>query len=165
MQSPKTLITSVALGAALLTTQAVAQPAAPDSHLANSTQGVKVQNATVKLGGVSTDASDAGKSSKAKPQERPGMRKYSSMGKYGKPSTATITLGASDKDGQSAGKKVKACVLRDQSGTFLASVSSHAKKGVVRRSPSSPRTFVFAWCLLCRLRHHEAEPPLRRPSK
>merc|ERR1719230_499613 len=65
----------------------------------------------------------------------------------------------------SAGRNVKACVLSDQSGTFFASVSSHAKKGVVRRSPSSPSTLVFAWCLLCRLRHHDAEPPLHNPSK
>merc|ERR1719313_431179 len=65
----------------------------------------------------------------------------------------------------SAGRKVKACVRSDQLGTFLARVASHAKNGVVRRSPSSPSTFVLAWCLLCRLRHHEAELPLHRPSK
>merc|ERR1719331_2882709 len=65
----------------------------------------------------------------------------------------------------SAGRNVKACVRSDQSGTFLASSGSQAKKGVVRRSPSSPSTLVLAWCLLCRLRHQLAEPPLSRPSK
>ena len=31
----------------------------------------------------------------------------------------------------SAGRNVKACVRSDQSGTFFASVGSHAKNGVV----------------------------------
>ena len=146
MQSPKNILTGMALGAVILTTQATAQTGAPEARLAASTQGAKVHTfnyslgssvetdgasvdaadgvtgqerpdvrkyaeigkanigtATVKLGEITTDASDAGKSAPAKPQERPDVRKYADMGKASL-GTATVTLGAITTDASDAGK-------------------------------------------------------------
>ncbi len=146
MQSPKNILTGMALGAVILTTQATAQTAVPEAHLAASTQGEQVhtfnyslassvetdgastddaegvtgqerpdvrkyadiskatvKTGTIKLGEITTDASDAGKNSPAKPQERPDVRKYADIDKASI-NTGTVKLGEITNDASDAGK-------------------------------------------------------------
>ena len=146
MQSPKNILTGMALGAVILTTQATAQSVVPNARLAASTQGAEVHTynyslassneadgvsvddaegvngqarpdvrkyadigkasvntGTVVLGAITTDASDAGKNSPAKPQERPDVRKYADIGKASI-GTGTVVLGAITTDASDAGK-------------------------------------------------------------
>jgi len=131
MQSPKTLITSVALGAALLTTQAAAQSAAPEAHLAASTQGAQVHSATIKLGDTSHDASHAGDSTQAGAKQRPDVRKYAEIGKADI-NTGTVTLGGVSTDASDAGKSSKA---KPQERPGMRKYSSMGKFGKPSTAP------------------------------
>ena len=75
MQSPKNILTALALGAVILTTQATAQSAAPEAHLASSLQGAEVHTFTYSLAssvdadGVSVDDAEG-----VNGQSRPDVR-------------------------------------------------------------------------------------------
>ena len=82
MQSPKNILTGMALGAVILTTQATAQTAVPEAHLAASTQGEQVHTFNYSLASsVETDGASTDDAEGVTGQERPDVRKYADIDK------------------------------------------------------------------------------------
>ena len=93
MQSPKNILTGMALGAVILTTQATAQSGAPEAHIAASTQGAKVHTFNYSLGSsVETDGASVDAADGVTGQGRPDVRKYADIGKASI-GTATVKQG------------------------------------------------------------------------
>jgi hypothetical protein len=107
MQSPKTLLTTAALGALLLSSTAAAQIGTPQAHLAASTQGIPLQTTTVTPSSGGLTGTAVGAASAASPQSRPDLHKAQDMGKAPLGST-TVQHGQIATDAKQAGKNAPA---------------------------------------------------------
>ena len=107
MQSPKTILTIAAFGAALLSSPAIAQTSTPSPHFSTPTQGAPLHTFTYSLTPSNTSGTSAGKNSAVNGQALPDMHKFVELGKTSV-STATVKLGEITTDAEDAGKNAAA---------------------------------------------------------